>query len=230
MTAVKGTSRTRSQRAQETRARMLRSAYELFTERGYPATTMADVAKRAGVAVQTVHFTFGTKGALLQHTYDYAVLGEGNLLPPEQQPWYAEFRSATELHAALKILVENVSTVMARSAPLDDFVRSASYLPDAARIRDHSEMMRRQGWSAMVEHLSATFGLAGNLTTQHAVDIMMLLMSPTSYNTLTGEYHWSPAEWQTWCVSSVSGQLFAFSQELSEGGPATPKAENVIDG
>ncbi|MEP7017750.1 MAG: TetR/AcrR family transcriptional regulator [Actinomycetota bacterium] len=209
MTAVKGSSRTRSQRAQETRARMLRSAYELFTERGYPATTMADVAKRAGVAVQTVHFTFGTKGALLQHAYDYAVLGEGNQVPPDQQPWYTEFRSATEPRTALKILVENVSTVMSRSAPLDDFVRSASYEPDAARIRNHAEMMRRQAWSAMVEHLSATFGLADDLTTQQAVDILMLLMSPTSYNTLTGEYNWSPAEWQTWCVASISGQLLA---------------------
>lgn len=35
-------------------------------ERGYAATTMDEIAARAGVAVQTVHYTFRTKGLLLR--------------------------------------------------------------------------------------------------------------------------------------------------------------------
>lgn len=192
----------------QTRMRMMRAAYELFTDRGYPATTMAAIAERAGVAVQTLHFTFGTKAALLQHAYDYAVLGEGNQIPPEQQPWYADFLAANRLSDALGILVENVGVVLSRTAPLDDFVRSASYEPDAARIRSHTEMVRRQAWAGMVEHLAGRFGLARGLELRHAVDILMLLMSPTSYQTFVAEYGWSPEQWRSWCVTAVSAQLF----------------------
>jgi AcrR family transcriptional regulator len=187
---------------------MIRAAYELFTDRGYPATTMAAVAERAGVAVQTLHFTFGTKGALLQHVYDYAVLGEGNQIPPEQQPWYRDFLGADRLPDALGILVENVGAVLSRTAPLDDFVRSAAHEPDAARIRSHTEMMRRQAWAGMVDNLAARFGLAERLEPRQAVDILMLLMSPTSYQTLVGECGWSGEGWRNWCVTAVSAQLF----------------------
>jgi AcrR family transcriptional regulator len=208
MEDVKGRPLSRTERALQTRLRMTRAAYELFTERGYPATTMADIAARAGVAVQTLHFTFGTKAALLQNAYDYAVLGEGENIPPEQQPWYAEFLAADSLTTALDILVRNVSTVLSRTAPLDHFVRSAAYQPDAARIRSHTELMRRQAWSGMVEHLHHRFGLTTGTELRWAVDVLMLVMSPMSYHTLVNECGWSDDQWRAWCTSAISLQLF----------------------
>jgi AcrR family transcriptional regulator len=186
---------------------MVRTAYELFTERGYPATTMGAIAERAGVAVQTLHFTFGTKAALLQNTYDYAVLGEGEQRPPELQPWYGAFLNAETLSGALRILMDNVAEVMARTAPLDDFVRSASHEPDAARIRSHTEMLRRRAWNGMIESLAGRFGLR-RYDQQQAVDILMLLMSPASYQTLVSECGWTTEQWRTWCTQAVRLQLF----------------------
>src|SRR4051794_27459504 len=96
---------SRAERAQATRTRILRAAYSLFAAHGYPAVTMAAVASRAGVAVQTLYFTFGTKAELLQHAYDYAVLGDGEALPPTEQPWYREMSTADDLRTALQILL-----------------------------------------------------------------------------------------------------------------------------
>jgi len=208
MAHVKSRPLTRSERAQETRLRMIRAAYELFTARGYPATTMSEIAARAGVAVQTVHFTFGTKGALLQNVYDQAVIGDGQQLPPELQPWYAEFLDSKRLDEALGVLVVNVGAVLSRTAPLDTFVRAAAHEPEAARIRSHAEMLRERAWTAMVEHLAGRFGLARGLDLRHAVDILMFLMSPTSYQSLVGESAWSPDLWETWCVTAISAQIF----------------------
>jgi AcrR family transcriptional regulator len=219
MADVKSKRSTRVDRAAQTRLRMVRAAYELFTERGYQATTMGDIADLAGIAVQTLHFTFGTKAVLLQNTYDYAVIGEGERLPPDKQPWYAEFRASTRLQDALEILVDNVGAVLARTAPLDDFVRSAAHEPHAARIRSHSEMMRRQAWTAMVEQLGSRFTLTDDLNTRYAVDILMLLMSPTSYQTFVGEYGWTPAKWRSWCASAITAQLFGESKIRSKAGP-----------
>lgn len=211
MTTVKSKRPSRADRTLQTRRRMTRAAYELFTEQGYPATTMAQIAARSGVAVQTLHFTFGTKAALLQNAYKYAVIGDGDRLPPEQQPWYADFLNSRSLAEALSLLVDNVGTVLARTAPLDDFVRSAAHEPEAARIRGHNEMMRRQAWAQMIDHLADTFGLTAGLRRQQAVDILMLLMSPTSYQTFVGQDGWAPAQWRAWCTAAVGLQLFGIS-------------------
>lgn len=216
MADVKSKRSTRADRAAQTRLRMVRAAYELFTERGYQATTMGDIADRAGVAVQTLHFTFGTKAVLLQNTYDYAVIGEHEQLPPDQQPWYDEFLASARLEDALEVLVDNVGAVLARTAPLDDFVRSAAHEPSAARIRSHAEMMRRQAWTAMIEHLARRFPLNDDVDTQCAVDILMLLMSPTSYQTFVGEYGWTPSQWRRWCASAITAQLFGKSNHQSQ--------------
>ncbi|MFZ1283261.1 MAG: helix-turn-helix domain-containing protein, partial [Propionicimonas sp.] len=56
---------TRAERARHTRRRMLETARELFIIDGYAATTMERIADRAGVAVQTLYYTFRTKGQLL---------------------------------------------------------------------------------------------------------------------------------------------------------------------
>src|SRR4051794_2670222 len=65
----------RKERALATRRGMLRAAYELFCERGYTSTTMGHIAARANVAVQTLYFTFHTKGVILEEAVGAAILG-----------------------------------------------------------------------------------------------------------------------------------------------------------
>src|SRR2546423_14550843 len=102
MTAVKRHVRselTRRDRARATRLRITRAAYTLFCERGYAGTTMNDVAETAAVAVQTVYFTFHTKSELLSRTYDFAVLGEGDPVPPQPTAWYMKMVGEPDLTA-----------------------------------------------------------------------------------------------------------------------------------
>jgi AcrR family transcriptional regulator len=200
---------SRSERARSTRTRMLRAAYSLFAAHGYPAVTMAAVAAEAGVAVQTLYFTFGTKAELLQHVYDYAVLGDGEVAPPAEQPWYRDMRAADDLAEALRILLVNVGAVMARTAPLDEFVRAASIEPEPARVRQATESRRRAAWQDMVESLSDRFPLRDGLTAKRATDILMVVMSPSTYQGFVGSYGWTPAEWQQWCTQALSAQIFA---------------------
>lgn len=56
----------RDQQKAETRARVVEAARALFTERGYEAATIRDIAKRAGVAPGSVFTTFASKAELLQ--------------------------------------------------------------------------------------------------------------------------------------------------------------------
>jgi TetR/AcrR family transcriptional regulator, regulator of cefoperazone and chloramphenicol sensitivity len=59
------TSPLRRRQAEETRAKVVEAARRLFAERGFPATTIADVAREAGVSQQTIYGGFGGKQGLV---------------------------------------------------------------------------------------------------------------------------------------------------------------------
>jgi AcrR family transcriptional regulator len=59
----------KTRKSEETRARILEAALELFLERGYHETTMRAVAERARVAVGNAYYYFDSKEQLIQAFY-----------------------------------------------------------------------------------------------------------------------------------------------------------------
>ena len=59
-----------------TEAELVEAARALFLEQGYVATTLAQIAERAGVAARTVYVRFGTKAALFMRVVDLALVGD----------------------------------------------------------------------------------------------------------------------------------------------------------
>ena len=114
---------------------MIRAAIEVFTEAGYVGARMSDIADRAGVAVQTVYFTFHTKAELLQACFDFAVLGPERL-PPMEQPFFADFLAARSGRAALAAFVHGNTAILRRSAAIKEVAESAPHEPDAAAVVD----------------------------------------------------------------------------------------------
>src|SRR5262245_65478263 len=55
----------RQAQAESTRARILDAALELFARNGYAATTIAAVAREAGIVPETIYASFGSKKALI---------------------------------------------------------------------------------------------------------------------------------------------------------------------
>jgi AcrR family transcriptional regulator len=64
----------RSLRAAERRAAIVEAAFDEFTARGFAATRLDDVAKRAGVAKGTIYLHFADKDALFQELLRTALL------------------------------------------------------------------------------------------------------------------------------------------------------------
>jgi AcrR family transcriptional regulator len=72
-------SELRRRQAAQTRRRVVESAVEVFSEHGYQAATFAQIAKRAGVSVETVQ-KHGPKSALLWAAVEVGSFGvEGEL-------------------------------------------------------------------------------------------------------------------------------------------------------
>jgi len=201
---------TRRDRARATRLRITKAAYTLFCERGYAGTTMNDIAEAAGVAVQTVYFTFHTKSELLSRAYDYAVLGDGEPVPPDKTAWYMRMTDDPDVTAALRHAVEGIGAIMKRAAPLDTVVRAgAGSDPDTAAVRDFHERWRAQGYGAIVEILTAKSALRVGLSEERATQLLLLYLGMDVYRVLVLDFGWQHQDWIDWTVATVGEQLFS---------------------
>jgi AcrR family transcriptional regulator len=200
---------SRRDRARATRLRITKAAYTLFCERGYVGTTMADIAEAAGVAVQTVYFTFHTKSELCSKAYDFAVLGESDPVPPELSPWNAAMKAESRIVPALRHAVEGIGRILARATPLDTVVRaSAGSDPETAAIRARHEGWRAQGYRAMLDILTSKADLRAGLSPERATQLLLLYIGMDVYRVLVIDFGWTHAAWIDWTVATVAEQVF----------------------
>ena len=223
MPAVKGKSAalpSRRDRAKATHWRIIKAAYESFCERGYAGTTMAFVAERAGVAVQTVYFVFHTKAELMSRSYDFAVMGEGEPRIPQKQRWYQEMAAEPDLTSALRLLIAGTSEIVRRVTPLYVVARaSADADPEIARVQAFHENWRADGYREMLELLVQKAPLRVGLSVERANHLLLFFAGPDAYHALVDVYGWTHAEWIDWAVLTVAEQVFGRSQ--SEMGPVS---------
>jgi AcrR family transcriptional regulator len=201
---VAGSKPTRREQAARTRLRILRSAHAAFVARGYTGTRMVDVAADAGVAVQTVYFTFHTKPELLAACYDLAVLGSPDASRPSEQAWHQAMMAASTPAESVAHFVDGIAAICARVAVLDDMVRATLHEPEAVAVHERSERLRRQGFEIIVGHWSAQFGLRADLTEATCVDLLLTYASPSNYRQLVVDYGWSTKGYTAWLRGVVT--------------------------
>jgi AcrR family transcriptional regulator len=86
-------------KSDETRARILAAAVDLFRSRGFEETTMREIATEAGVATGAAYYYFDSKEAIVLAFYDQA--------QKEMEPLLEEaLTSATDLKQRLQALLE----------------------------------------------------------------------------------------------------------------------------
>ena len=199
----------RRARARATQWRIVKAAFRLFCEHGYSGTTMAHIAEAAGVAVQTVYFTFHTKAAVLSRAYDFAVSGDGEPTVPWEQPWYREMVAAADLIESLDQLVGGVGDITRRLTPLYVVASgTAASDPEVAEVVDRHERWRVEGYRAMLEVLRAKSGLRADVTPERANDLLLLYAGMDVYHALVGVAGWSHDEWAAWTSATLAHQLF----------------------
>lgn len=204
---VNATRLTRREQAAATKQRMIAAATVVFTEEGYVGARMGDIADRAGVAVQTVYFTFHTKAELLQACFDSAVLGPERR-PPLEQAFFADLLAARSGRAALAAFVKGNTAILRRAAAIKEVAESAPHEPDAAAVVARSEGLRREGLGQIAELVGDRFGLQAGLSVDDATDLLLMLSSSSPYLTLQ-RYGWSDEKYIEWLTDTLAKQLLA---------------------
>jgi AcrR family transcriptional regulator len=185
---------------------MLTAAYDLFCADGFRATTMEAISERAGVAVQTVYFTFHTKDAMLQAVLDWAVMGD-DALPPPRQPWYRAALEAPDPAVAIALIARGVTTIIRRTAPLVPVFQAAAADPAGETWRN-AEALRLAAMRDLVDMLAHKSKLRTGVSRAHATDAWFVLLGPDLYRTLVIERGWSERQFEGWIARVIGFDLF----------------------
>ena len=194
--------------APQTRRRMLEAARELFVGNGYGATTLKEIADRAGVAVQTIYFTFGNKRVLLKELVDVAIAGDLEPVATMDRPWFREVLAAETAEAHLRLHVHGTRGILERVAPIVEMLRAATAADPALAGQWDADADPR-----FAVHLEAARSLVAKpraragVSAEHAADLLFGLLSPELYQVFVRDRGWSPERWENWAADTLVAQL-----------------------
>ncbi len=190
----------RARQAAETRTAILATASQLFGERGWTRTTLAEIARNAQTAVETIYAGFGSKVGLLEAAIDVAVVGDEQAVPLARRLVYATLGTGTR--AERIAAMAHVVTETHRAAPLMRALRQAAT----------EEAQLAQRWStyesARRDEVARALPLVvGKPVSEKLVDTIWTLISTEIYDKLTVERTWTKLRYRRWLTQTLETLL-----------------------
>jgi AcrR family transcriptional regulator len=187
----------------ETRQRILDAARDLIVEAGYRATTIAAVAARADVNVDTIYGLVGRKPVILRELIEQAISGTHHAVVAEERDYVKAIRAEPDPVKKLAIYARAVRTIHQRMAPLFLALReAASTEPEARAVWHEIDERRAANMRKLARDLSAAGGLRAGLTVEETADVIWCTASSELYALLTVQRHWSPQRFERWLADS----------------------------
>jgi AcrR family transcriptional regulator len=204
-----GAPRPRGRRGFDTRRRIEEAAAELFTARGYTATSMQAIAGAAGVHVQTIYLAYHTKAAVLAACAARLVAGEEDpATHPSQRRWAREIQATPDPRRKIELYVRQILNVSPRITGLIDLLRAtAPSEPDVAAFLEHMENGRREGPLQLLGPLATDGTLRAGLTPDDVADIVFTLASPDTLRSLMIRCGWKPKRAAAWLTALLIHEL-----------------------
>jgi len=216
----------RHEQANETRLRILRAAHDLFVEKGYGRTTIAQIAERAGVAVETVYAAFRNKATLLRQAWFVTFRGDEADVPlydrAEMQAILAEQDLSTRIgkHAAF------VTASNRRIAPLYHALQGAAATEQAAAdLLDEYRGRRLDVATKYAQAAAATSQLA--VIEEDCRDIMFATMDDSLWRRLVVERGWPDERFAQWLAALWVSLLVKPAASQGSNPPSPPTHQSL---
>lgn len=180
---------------------MLDACVELFAERGYEATTVAEIAARAGVAPQTV-YAAGGKRALLGRVVDRL---DQRVDMPRLLRRVADASNVDELLAAAgdawRTFYETVGlevSAIALAAVVDR---------EIAEVWEEGQRRHRAGAALVAQRLHDLGALRPGMTVDAAAATVSFLAQWHTVRAAQRDHGWTLQTWSDWFVDAVERVL-----------------------
>jgi AcrR family transcriptional regulator len=190
----------RQQIALQNRKAVLDAATVRFCERGW-AASVRDIARAAGVSVETVYTHFGSKVGLLNQVVDVAVVGDDDPVALVDRPEFTALSTGSRRERARAAAALNTA-INQRTTPLFRALREAAAVEPvlASRLQGLRESQRQ------TVHAALAMVVAREVSATQA-DGLWALLSQEVYELLVGSADWTPAQYEAWLAQAITTLL-----------------------
>lgn len=193
--------------AAETRREILQAARRLFARHGFAGTSVQQIAGEAGVAVQTIYSSVGSKSAL--------VLALNELIEEEAGAagLNAEISQQADPRQVIATGVHLTRQLNERCGDIFGALSSAASAdPDAAAVMAEGVRQHEQGATGAARRLAELGALAPGMTPERAAAVLSMMTAPATWQQLTQQSGWSFEEAETWLAASLALLLLQTSR------------------
>lgn len=188
---------TRAQQGRETRRRVISAARDAFIEHGFAGTTMRMVADAAGVSVETIYKSFGSKGGLARAVVDTTIAGDDEDIAMVDRPAAAGIAEAPDAVEMLRRYARHAAGIYERLGTLGKFLLAAHAGDDELiQLKTESDEQRLQAATMLARALHRTGQLRTGLDEQRARDIIWALNSPELHTLVAVDRNWASDDYE----------------------------------
>jgi AcrR family transcriptional regulator len=199
---------SRADQARRTRRAITAAATRLFLEDGFLGTTMAAIAAEAGVAVQTLYLSFGSKTAILDTAFGQVIAGDDEPTPLLERDWMRTLLDEPDGPKALASFISVSAEIIARATPLYMVIRSSAADPEVAVLLQKNKAERHKQFRVLVEALATRRGFNADLSVDEATAIVYVVQSEDTFAMYVNECGWSVEQWRAWTGRILQRELF----------------------
>lgn len=182
------------------------AAHRLFSDKGYLATSIEDIAAEAGVARPTVFTAVGPKSTILRLVVDQALAGDDAPVPIAQRPWWREAIDEPDAVRSIQLHARNMCLINQRAAPvLRALETAASVDADAGEVWDRFQRQRHDGLNEVAVALRRKTDRVRY--DEDTITDTLWMLTPDAYLRLVRDAGWPVERFQNW-LTDVLLRLF----------------------
>ena len=198
----------RQEQARENRRRVLAAARRLFLTRGYAETSMPEIAKAAGLSVQTVYKAFANKATLLKAIFDVSVAGDDEPVPIAERDLIRSIQAEPNAARKITMYLEHLAERVPHTAPVQLLARDAAGADHAAAaVWAQTRQETLTAMTYFAADLMATGQVRSELSKDEVRDVLWTYHSPELYELLVLERGWSAERYGRFLADAVISAL-----------------------
>jgi AcrR family transcriptional regulator len=197
-------SKLRTDQAAQTHAAILAAAGKEFRAHGWEKTTIASIARRAGVSAETVYAGFSNKRTLIAALVEETVRRGAPQTPVLLQQGPRAILGASDPASLIAMFAADIADVLSRVAPLMAVVRAAATAePELAALYRQMHEGRKRNLSVVIQTLADKAALHADLDENSATALLWRLASPDLFTLMSDVEGIAQEAYATWLEQTL---------------------------
>jgi AcrR family transcriptional regulator len=193
----------RAAQARRTRGAIIDAAARQFLEAGYARTTVAAIAREAGVSVETIYKAVGGKAELVRAIYERGLTEASTYERSDRMREHA-----TDPRSILRYWAGLIAELAPDIGPIRMLMTSAAAAdPALARVLEESDSERLTRMRHNARFLARRGYLRRGVTTSDAADVLWTCTSAELYDLLVRRRGWSLRRFERFLGDLLIGAL-----------------------